>query len=328
MYIISAGMDAQMNKILSATFLNICLKGWITFEVENKKVIVTLKESGKEDLTKDEKRLYQYMKEVARQRDVFSMKDFEKYSEKNVTEFQRLIKSIKEKAKETNVKLENYDLEKKKTGTNYAVKMVLYFLVMACFFSIGIFYAIVSPNLWSIIPFITVILSIYTAVLTSILSGRFNGFTQRSIDEREKWSGLKKFMQDFSMLDKREVPELILWEKYLVYATAFGVAEKVIKQLKVRFPELQDETYMRNNFTYMYIACNHTTNFNFINSINSSIGSSMNYSSGSGSGGGFSGGGGGRSEAAGGMRRPLKVLRIINKKKEDARLKKFCIFFY
>lgn len=100
-------------------------------------------------------------------------------------------------------------------------------------------------------------------------------------------------MKDFSMLDQREVPELVLWEKYLVYATAFGIADKVLKQLKIKFPELQDENYMNTHFAYMHIVCNPHTNSNFIDSMSTSIGSSVNYSSGGGSGGGFSGGGGG-----------------------------------
>ena len=134
---------------------------------------------------------------------------------------------------------------------------------------------------------------------------RFNGLTQKGANQREKWSALKRYMEDFSKLDDKEVPDLVLWEKFLVFATAFGISEKVIEQLKVKFPELSDEQYLRNNYSYMYIAFNSNSNFNFINTMNSSIGSSINYSSGTGAGGGFSTGGG---FGGGGRRwwRPLK----------------------
>ncbi len=39
-------------------------------------------------------------------------------------------------------------------------------------------------------------------------------------------------MEEFSLLKEKEIPHLVLWEKFLVYATAFGIADKVIKQLK------------------------------------------------------------------------------------------------
>jgi len=107
-------------------------------------------------------------------------------------------------------------------------------------------------------------------------------------------------MKDFSLLKDKEVPDLILWEQFLIYATVFGIADKVIKQLKLHFPELQDTDYMKSHFAYMYLLSNTNFNSSFINTINSSIGSATNYSSGSGGGGGFSGGGGRRSEVAGG----------------------------
>ncbi len=48
------------------------------------------------------------------------------------------------------------------------------------------------------------------------------------------WLGLKKFMLDFGKMDDKELPEVALWEKYLVYATMFGIADKVQKVLKLK----------------------------------------------------------------------------------------------
>ena len=150
---------------------------------------------------------------------------------------------------------------------------------------------ITSSKVNLLIILFIVILSIINCSVLVMIASRNNGLTQKGIDEKEKWNGLKKYMEDFSMLNEREVPDLVLWEKYLVFATVFGISDKVIKQLKVRYPELNDEEYLRSHYTYMYmISANN--NFNFISSMNSSIGSVTNYSSGSGSGGGFSSGGG------------------------------------
>ena len=64
------------------------------------------------------------------------------------------------------------------------------------------------------------------------------------MNEKEKLKGLKKYMEDFSMMKEKSVPELILWEKYLIYATVFGIADKVLKQLKVVYPQLTDTEYL------------------------------------------------------------------------------------
>ena len=114
---------------------------------------------------------------------------------------------------------------------------------------------------------------------------------QKGVDEKEEWNGLKKYMEEFSMIDKREVPELIIWEKYLVYATAFGIADKVIKQLKIVYPNFDEITQGVNTYTYMNIMMHTNFSTSFSNSISTSV-ASASYSSGSGSGGGFSGGGG------------------------------------
>lgn len=50
-------------------------------------------------------------------------------------------------------------------------------------------------------------------------------------------------MQEFSLLKEKEIPSLVIWEKYLVYATAFGIAEKVIQQMKVNYPEVFLDEY-------------------------------------------------------------------------------------
>ena len=96
------------------------------------------------------------------------------------------------------------------------------------------------------------------------------------------------------MLDKREVPELVIWEKYLVFATAFGIADKVIKQLKIVYPNFEEITTGMNTYSYMYIMMNTNFSTSFSSAISTSINSSIasTYSSGSGGGGGFSGGGG------------------------------------
>lgn len=108
--------------------------------------------------------------------------------------------------------------------------------------------------------------------------------------------GLKRYMSEFSLMKEKEVPELVLWEKYLVYATVFGISEKVLKQLKVVYPQISDEQYMANGYTYLYLINSGNFRTSFISTLNTSVGTSYssltNYSSGSGHGGGFSSGGG------------------------------------
>lgn len=295
------GTRVNISKVISGMFLNMSLKKWIEFEADpgdKKKVTIILKDAGK-DLNKSENLVYNYLKKIAdsvsakkadSEKMYFTMKDFEKYSIKHNSSLMKLLDKVDEIAKEENISCGNFDLEERKKYNNWNLLMSLGFIAIIVY----IFCLFSSPY---------VLILIGAAIINMVLLGkirtRVNGLTQKGVNEKSKWDGLYKYMKDFSLLNEREVPELVLWEKFLVYATAFGIADKVLKQLKVKFPELQDEDYMRTHYTYMHFMGNSNFSSGFINSINSSIGSAVNYSSGGGSGGGFSGGGGGgRTEVA------------------------------
>lgn len=132
--------------------------------------------------------------------------------------------------------------------------------------------------------------------------------TQAGREEFSKWKAFRSFMSDFSNLKEYGPKSLIIWEQFLVYATAFGIASVVLKALKVVAPTLPDQ----NNGTFIRPMMFSTGNFigmsGLMNSI-SSLGStaqtlsrtaSSTHSSGSGGGGGFSGGGGGGGGGSGG----------------------------
>ena len=57
------------------------------------------------------------------------------------------------------------------------------------------------------------------------------------LDEVRQVFGLKKFLKEFSLLDERHVQEVSLWKDYMIYATLFGVADQVIKDMKQINPE-------------------------------------------------------------------------------------------
>jgi len=57
------------------------------------------------------------------------------------------------------------------------------------------------------------------------------------LDEVRQLFGLKKFLKEFSLLDERHVQEVSLWKDYMIYATLFGIADQVIKDMKKINPE-------------------------------------------------------------------------------------------
>lgn len=130
-------------------------------------------------------------------------------------------------------------------------------------------------------------------------------FKRRSVlgqDEFARWQAFKRFLEHFSEMQRHEIPSLIIWEHYLVYAVTLGVAKEVIKQLELVFPNMQDDDYRFGSGWLHYGTYGSLTSFNnSFAGINASLERSLQTankaaskaSSGSGGGGGFSGGGGG-----------------------------------
>lgn len=124
--------------------------------------------------------------------------------------------------------------------------------------------------------------------------------TPEAANEHHRWEAFKKFISDFSAMKDAGPNLLPLWEKYLVYAAALGVADKLLANLKLYAAEY--------NHTMPAIGWYHLAsggnaagpgamNFAAFDSLTGSLSNLQNLnhalSTKSSSGGGFSGGGGG-----------------------------------
>ena len=110
----------------------------------------------------------------------------------------------------------------------------------------------------------------------------------------EQMAGLKKFLKEFSIIDKREPIEVSLWNEYLMYAQIFGIASEVASQFKKLYPEVINDM---DSYDYNDIIFIHTVTNSGIRSASVAKSRAESYSSG---GGGFSSGGGGGGSFGGG----------------------------
>lgn len=282
-YFKNTGIQYNMSKVISATMLDLCMKKHIEFEiVPNKKnqIKVILKKDFPEGLARDERLIYELLQKVAsKETNSFTMKDFEKYASRHSSSVLGTFSKIEKIAKDLQEENGNYSKESVAKSNSWSTKGVGY-----------VFLAILSViSMWLLI-----IPAIVAAVYSFKIASRYNTLTQKGVNRKEELQGLKKYMEEFSMIDDKTVPELVLWEKYLVYATVFGIADKVLKQLKVVYPQITEGDLA--GYTYMYLMYSNNFNTSFLNTLNTSVTTSYhsatNYSSGSGGGGGFSSGGG------------------------------------
>ena len=149
-----------------------------------------------------------------------------------------------------------------------------------------------------------IIIIVMIVLIIFVVTRKF--YTKKGAEHYAKWMAHKRFLEDFSRFNEKELPEVTLWDKYLVYAVILGCADKLSKEMELKMPNMErdDTAYVGYN-PYMthYII---TTNlYSSINSgIHTAVASSRSSiaASHSSSGGGFGGGsiGGGGSFGGGG----------------------------
>ncbi len=278
-----------IGRIFSATLLDLSLKKIIDFEVNDKIITIKIRKENPEELeeAKDEKVIFEFLKKASEENNgKITIKELKNYIESSQRKVRDLGEKIDKSAKESLYQKEVVDKEEKEKKNKLTTYIIILSILLFISYSACVISIILSMNAIVTIP-LTVVLIIQLVVFC-ILSRKTNVLTQKGIDENEKWKGLKKYMEDFSMLDKRNVPEIVIWEKFLVYATVFGIADKVLKQLKIVYPNINEE-WNNNYYGYMYLMMNTDFSNSFSNAISSSM--STTYSSAIGGGGGFSSGG-------------------------------------
>lgn len=113
--------------------------------------------------------------------------------------------------------------------------------------------------------------------------------------------GLRKFLKEFTLMDERHLQEVTLWKDYMVFATLFGIADQVIKDMKKINPEyfnmdrvagqMADDMTLPTIYSVMHTSTARAAVNKAEREARASGGGG--YSSWGGGGGGFSGGGGG-----------------------------------
>ncbi len=179
-------------------------------------------------------------------------------------------------------------------------------------------------NFWPILFALIGGVAVY--VISNFMSRR----SQVGADEYAKSMALRNWLEDFTALDERVTTDVKVWGEFMVYAYLFGIADKVVKELRNAVPEMfaQDDMWAAANNAYVpwYMwyydgpaAAGGLTSFSdafdtaWSNTTSSaqaavaaasaiSSGGGGGWSSGGGFGGGFSGGGGGGFGGGGGAR--------------------------
>lgn len=311
-----SGVQAtEMGKTFSSALIESARLGYIEIREIEKKVLLfkskgleyELTEKGKQLLmdrympSEGERYLIQFEKDVlytvfreAGSGDTVTTDEIEKWAKKTTgskTNYKRFIDERTKKLRKYFEK-EHYSIDdpvSEKARKGFIAISIGFGLIFAVLFLAGLR----SPVLFAFAP-----LFIITGILLSIPLARR---TREAALEYERWKAFKRFMSDFSAM-KEAGPSLIpLWEHYLVYAVALGVADKLIKNLGLVAKEYNTPVPMAVWFHPVHAASfgpdGAGEGLASLDSMSASLANleslASAMSTSTSSGGGFSGGGGG-----------------------------------
>ena len=135
-----------------------------------------------------------------------------------------------------------------------------------------------------------ILLVIFSGILIYMDEDIFGRWSEEGRVFYLKWSNLKKFLKDNSLIKEHPPESVVIWRKYLIYGTALGVADKVYDAMKLQIPNISE--YDDGLFMYHYYGGYHMMYHAFntgqaaANPSSDSVGDFGGFGGGSGGGGG------------------------------------------
>lgn len=296
---------------LTATILDLARKGWVRIEEYEAEargflrrratVDYRLKRTDKSDplLAHEESLLTFLFDKVGNNGSSVSFDDIEAYSRSNRTGFTRFWMGWKGLVADQARSREFFD-PRVKTGKTLEIIV-----------GVAILFAGFAILPWQVMA---ASIAFFVTGAAFIVAAIF--LRRRSVKGAEdfvRWRAFRRFLLHFSEMERHEIPSLVVWEHFLVYAVTLGVAREVIKQLPLVFGDISQGPHRFGHGWYIYRGgepafSGMATTFDSLtsrmtSSLERSLRTATSSSSSSGGGGGFSGGGGGgRGGGGGGVR--------------------------
>ncbi len=226
-----------IDESMSATILDLARRGYIEIYDDGEddtKSQLKLLNLDKSRLKVHEGILMSLLENVAQIDQVFDMDDFENYLKLNETYAIEQIEQYRIAA-EKHTKDMGLFMTKDPVQKKVSIASSVLIILSLVLFFIDYVYLYLGMFLWSEIALF------FLAVMLASSASVSNRLTKQGEEWYLYFHRLGDYMEDFSSLDEHDVSALTLWDEYMVYATAMGIAEKVSKNMQIAYPSRQEQ---------------------------------------------------------------------------------------
>lgn len=222
-------IPSQQKALFSAVMLNLAQKSFLQMNRSTEGVSISVSDYGSQPPEAHESILLKLFRQVANSYGgAFTMEQYRKFGKSHYKEVSSAMEYFQAVVKRSF----------RQTGweEKHGLWSPLGGMAIGCFL-LAILLFLFSPEGWGIL--------IFSLILSGIILISFETSKHRLTLEGEtqlqRWRSFARFLKDFSRMEEHSVFELSLWEEYMVFASAMGIADTVSEQLNLAYTSLHAE---------------------------------------------------------------------------------------
>ncbi len=240
---------------VSATLMDLVRRGYLEIDAQgqsltDKKANYTLRyrrDKDQSDLQEHEKQLLKWFFDTVAQGDTLTLDQLDNYSKTEakaiayMNENQRFNRAAQNAAQAEQFFDDVKEARGKGTTLFYGLTLGGAILIIArLLFSLGTWTIILGGLL--------VAVGIFISAYASSIERR----SEKGNEDFLRWQAFEKFLKEFSNIKDYPMPGILVWEHYMVYAVAFGIADLVEKQLRYKYKQLRQEDELQSSSFFRY----------------------------------------------------------------------------
>jgi uncharacterized membrane protein len=186
-----------------------------------------------EDLKPHERQLIHWFIQTVGDNGRVTLKQIENYTKgsyQNAIRFNEEAKQFVLKAKEAGCSHDFFVSESVKSRAYAWVLVPIVYLI----------FSLLSGGYYGISSLVPIIVSAAVIIVYAVYVASIKRRSIKGNEDYVKWKAFREFLLDFSNMKDYPMPGIVVWEHYLVYATSLKIADKVMQQLEVKLPQIEE----------------------------------------------------------------------------------------
>jgi len=282
---------------IASAMMSLYRKDYISFDQSKKDLVVILNPKADQRVFPTEGIFLAFLRKYA-QDNAFDFGQLKKTFKKSQREAIAFTNSLSAYKRQVNTEASGRKIFEYKGATVSKVVAVLFMILSA-----GVLIPVQGVKIPFFLGINTILFGIlwFISALVLMLPKEVYGrWTKTGAEFYQKWNNFGSYISDISAIKDYPPESVAVWEHYLVYATALGIADKVEKVLKSAVPkELWEEQSQHSNL-YNFYSMGVLSQWATLRTVSATSASSKGGSGGGGFGGGAGGSGGGSGGGGGG----------------------------